>query len=399
MEVFVFDLLPYRKHLDALETGKALPYPLGKAHFDAQEAVKTYAEHLDAWEEMDRLGYDGVGFNEHHTSPYGLMNSPNLMAAAAAQRTKRLKLLIYGNLLPLHEPLRLAEELAMLDCLSNGRLISGFARGIPREYQVHNVPLKDSRARYEEAYEIVTRAWSEEIFSYSGQFWSYEDVAIWPRPVQKPGPEIWIPIVGSKESIEFAGKKNAVITPGLARGGLQEDIIRYFAKCLASNGHKITPNHLSIALSAYVADSKAEAVREFGPYHLYFNRTLFSHGNFTETAKQRDAGYVSQASNAYVRPENMKAAAGLGEDYRNMTMADFERQAEHMPLGTAKEVTERIISAAEAAGANQVQISLNRGALPHEMFMEQIRRFAREVLPALQAHEVKRVPLGEDIAA
>ena len=87
------------------------------------------------------LGYDGVGFNEHHCSPYGLMNSPNLMAAAAAQRTKKLKLLIYGNLLPLHEPLRLAEELAMLDCLSNGRLISGFARGIPREYQVHNVPL------------------------------------------------------------------------------------------------------------------------------------------------------------------------------------------------------------------------------------------------------------------
>ena len=122
-------------------------------------AVRTYAEHLDAWEEMDRLGYDGVGFNEHHCSPYGLMNSPNLMAAAAAQRTKNLKLLIYGNLLPLHEPLRLAEELAMLDCLSNGRLISGFARGIPREYQVHNVPLKDSRARFEEAYEIVTRAW------------------------------------------------------------------------------------------------------------------------------------------------------------------------------------------------------------------------------------------------
>ena len=96
--------------------------------------MRTYAEHLDAWEELDRLGFDGVGFNEHHTSPFGLMNSPNLLAASAAQRTKRLKLLIYGNLLPIHEPLRLAEELAMLDCLSNGRLISGFARGIPREH-------------------------------------------------------------------------------------------------------------------------------------------------------------------------------------------------------------------------------------------------------------------------
>src|SRR3974377_58015 len=107
------------------------------------------------------------------------MNSPNLLAASSAQRTKNLKLLIYGNLLPLHEPLRLAEELAMLDCLSNGRLISGFARGIPREYPVHNVPLAQSRARFEEAYEIIMRAWTEEVFSYTGQFWSYKDVATW----------------------------------------------------------------------------------------------------------------------------------------------------------------------------------------------------------------------------
>jgi alkanesulfonate monooxygenase SsuD/methylene tetrahydromethanopterin reductase-like flavin-dependent oxidoreductase (luciferase family) len=198
MQVFVFDLLPYGGYLDDLEHGKALPYPLGKDYFDSTVAVKTYAEHLEAWEALDRLGYDGVGFNEHHTSPYGLMNSPNLMAAAASQRTKNLKLLIYGNLIPLHSPLRLAEELAMIDCMSNGRLISGIARGIPREYQVHNVPLSESRARFEEAYDIITRAWSEDVFSYDGKFWSYKDVAMWPRPVQKPRPPIWTPITGSK---------------------------------------------------------------------------------------------------------------------------------------------------------------------------------------------------------
>ena len=89
MQVFVFDLLPYGAYLDDLEHGKALPYPLGKDYFDPKIAVRTYAEHLDAWEELDRLGYDGVGFNEHHTSPYGLMNSPNLMAAAAAPPSPR----------------------------------------------------------------------------------------------------------------------------------------------------------------------------------------------------------------------------------------------------------------------------------------------------------------------
>ena len=322
MKVFVFDLLAYGEQLDHLKIGSELPYPLAKQHFKPKVAARTYAEHLDAWEELDRLGYDGVGFNEHHCSPYGLMNSPNLLAAAAAQRTKNLKLLIYGNLLPLHEPLRLAEELAMLDCMSNGRLISGFARGIPREYQVHNVPLADSRARFEEAFDIITRAWSEEVFSYKGRYWSYEDAALWPRPLQQPRPPIWMPIVGSKESIEFAAAHDLPITPGLGRSrGLRDDIIRHYARCLERAGHHITPDHLSLGISAYVASSKAEAVREMGPHHLYFNRTLFSHGNFTETSRQRETGYSSAASTDYVRPENLRAAQFAREDFRNLTMA------------------------------------------------------------------------------
>jgi alkanesulfonate monooxygenase SsuD/methylene tetrahydromethanopterin reductase-like flavin-dependent oxidoreductase (luciferase family) len=401
MKVFVFDLLAYDANLDHLKNGGAeLPYPLAKAHFDADTAMRTYEEHLDAWELLDRLGYDGVGFNEHHCSPYGLMNSPNLMAASAAQRTKHLKLLIYGNLLPLHEPLRLAEELAMLDCLSKGRLISGFARGIPREYQVHNVSLAESRARFEEAYDIITRAWTEEVFSYEGKFWSYQDVAMWPRPVQRPYPPIWVPVVGSKESIAFAGRHNLPITPGLGRArGLRDDIIRFYAQCLAQAGHHITPDHLSLGITAYVADSKAQALKEYGPHILYFNRTLFSHGNFTETAMQRQTGYSSPSSTDYVRPENLHAAANLRSEFRNLTMAQLKEQARHMPMGSADEVIQRIIDAADSAGANQVQLAMNRGALPHALFMAQIERFAREVLPALQAHEVKTVPAAEEVLA
>lgn len=398
MQVIVFDLLPYGEHLDHLKVGAELPHPLHKKHFKSEVAVKTYAEHLDAWEELDKLGYDGVGFNEHHTSPYGLMNSPNLMAAAAAQRTKNIKFLIYGNLLPLHQPLRLAEELAMIDCLSEGRLISGVARGIPREYVVHNVPMSESRARFEEAYEIILKAWTEEEFSYEGKFWSYKNVSIWPRPVQQPHPPIWVPITGSKESIEWAGKHNIPITPGGGSLGLREDIIIYYAKCLALSGHKITPEHLNFPMNVYIADSKAQAVKEAGPYHLYFNRTLFSHGNVTETNLQRKDGYVTEAASDYVRPENRQTAQRNRADFRNMTMDDVERMAENAPWGTAEEVTERIIQTAEHAGANIVQISLNRGAMPHDMFMEQIRRFADKVLPAVQAHQIKSVPLVDAAA-
>jgi alkanesulfonate monooxygenase SsuD/methylene tetrahydromethanopterin reductase-like flavin-dependent oxidoreductase (luciferase family) len=396
VKVFVFDLLPYGENLEHLKNGQTeLPWPLPKRHFKPDIAVRTYAEHLEAWEELERLGYDGVGFNEHHTSPYGLMNSPNLLAASAAQRTKRLKLLIYGNLLPIHEPLRLAEELAMLDCLSNGRIISGFARGIPREHNVFNIPQSESRQRFEEAWEIIKGAWTQEVFSYSGKFWQYQDVSIWPRPVQQPHPPVWVPVTASKETIEWAARNNIPITPGQSsHRGVREDVIAYYARRLREAGHQITPGHLVIQADVYVADSKEQAIDEAGPYALYFNRTLFSHGNITERNLQEQVGYVSSASHDYLRPEHVPLVSGNRERYRGMTMDGIRQLAKDLPWGPPDEVVERILSAADHAGANQVTVMLNRGAMPHDMFMQQIQRFARDVLPRLQAHTVTSVPIA-----
>jgi alkanesulfonate monooxygenase SsuD/methylene tetrahydromethanopterin reductase-like flavin-dependent oxidoreductase (luciferase family) len=392
MRVVVFDLVSYGEHLGHLVRDGELPWPLPKRHFAPDVAVRTYAEHLDAWQELDRLGFDGVGFNEHHTSPYGLMNSPNLLAASAAQRTRRLKLHIYANLLPLHDPLRLAEELAMLDCLSGGRIVAGFARGIPREHNVFGVPMSESRPRFEEAYEIIRLLWTEEVTSYRGKFWSYQDVALWPRPVQQPHPPVWVPVTSSRETIEWAGRNNVAITPGLGHPGLRDDVLRLYARCLRENGHRLTPQHIHLNVSAYVADDKAAAVREAGPYLLYFNRTLFSHGNETEINAQRRTGYVSERSLDYVRPENLAAARRAKSDFRNQTMADIEREAEKWAWGSPAEVRRRIIEAARASGAGLVLVNLNRGAMPHEMFLEQIRRFASEVLPALREYEVALPP-------
>ena len=145
MKVFLFDLLPYGKQRwDAVENGR-LPWPF-VPYYEPEVQIRTYAEHLDAWASMEDYGFDGVSINEHHGTPYGMMNSPNLMAAALSQKTKHMKILILGNLLPVHNPLRLAEEIAMLDNLTNGRLICGVARGIPREYKYFNIPLAESRA-------------------------------------------------------------------------------------------------------------------------------------------------------------------------------------------------------------------------------------------------------------
>jgi len=117
MKVYLFDLVPYGHHFTEF---KDLPYPLPGKYFDPKIAQRNYAEHIEAWKEMDRLGFDGVGFNEHHTTPHGMMNSPNVMVGVASQHTKNLKFVIMGHLLPMHNPLRIAEE--ALASLPDGQL-------------------------------------------------------------------------------------------------------------------------------------------------------------------------------------------------------------------------------------------------------------------------------------
>jgi alkanesulfonate monooxygenase SsuD/methylene tetrahydromethanopterin reductase-like flavin-dependent oxidoreductase (luciferase family) len=397
MKVYVFDLLAYGKHFDQYKAERHIPYPLPRAHFDREIAARTYAEHLAAWQEMDRLGYDGVGLNEHHTTPHGTMNSPNMMAAVAAQHTKSLKFFILGNLLPLHNPLRIAEELAMADCLSRGRIISGFARGVPREYNVYQVPMAQSRARFEEAFEIIRKAWTEETFSYEGKFWSYKDIAIWPRPYQLPHPPIWIPFTGSKETIEWAGRHNLNAVLPAVTPGLTEDIVGYYAKALSGKGHRITPEHLCLFTDAWAAETKERAIEEYGPYFLYFNQTLWHHGSSLDKDAPKSAGYVANASYDYVRPENRAFAELDRAKIRNTTMADIEARVTSGKLawGPPKEVADMLIAAAEHAGANSLLIQFNLGAMPHELFLEQVRRFGRDVLPRLQAHQVERVPAAD----
>ncbi|HVV94079.1 MAG TPA: LLM class flavin-dependent oxidoreductase [Hyphomicrobiales bacterium] len=396
MQVFVFDLLQYGKNLDHLRENGHLPFPMLKKYFEPEVAVRTYAEHLDAWVELERQGFDGVAFNEHHVTPYGMMNSPNLLAASAAQRTSKLKLLMYANLLPLHDPLRLAEEIAMLDCLSNGRIICGVARGAPREYKVFGIPMAESRARFDECYDIMRGAWTEETFTYEGRFHSYDHVAIWPRPVQQPHPPVWVPITGSKDSIEWAAANDIPITPARP-GAAREDVIRYYAECLAKRGRRMTPDMLSVGIDCYIADSREQAIAEYAPYAIYFHALFSLDHEFYAAAEAK--GYYAKDSTAHFREGVREVARDDSLRARDLTIDDVRKQAENGAFGSPDEVARRIVEIADQTGAGTVLLSMNRGAMPHEMFMRQIQRFGAEVLPRLQAHRVTRVPLAETAAA
>lgn len=397
MRVFVFDWTAYAENVDKFRIDGELPR-LGSGHFEPSVAINTYKNHVEAWVEMERQGFDGIAINEHHGTPFGLGNSPNLMAAALSQLTERIKVLVYANLLPIHEPLRLAEEIAMLDCMTGGRLICGVGRGAPREYKIFNVDMSESRGRFEEAFEVMRRAWTQDSFSFDGEFYKFDDVSIWPRTVQQPHPPIWIPLTGSKESIEWAAAHDASITPGVFPGPMREDTIRYFAECQAKHGRKVDPNKISIMVDCYVADSKEQAIDEYGGHLMYLFNTLLRYGQVWQK-DVRKTKYYSSTAFEHLR-EGAKGT--LAEDdtvFNEWTMDTVRGAAQHMPLGTADEIVERICAECDDAGANNVLLVCNRGDMPHDKYMNQVRRIGQEVLPRLQAHNVTVVPHAVQPAA
>lgn len=394
MQVFVFDWTAYSENVDKFRVDGELPR-LVKEHFEPKAAVYTYKNHVEAWVELEKQGFDGVAINEHHCTPFGLGNSPNLMAAALSQLTSRIKILIYANLLPIHEPLRLAEEMAMLDCMTDGRLIAGVARGAPREYKIFNVPMSESRSRFNEAYEVMHRAWTQDSFSFEGEHYKFDDVSIWPRPVQQPHPPIWVPLTGSKETIEWAAEHDATITPGVFAGSMREDTIRYFARCQAKHGRKVDPNKISIMVDCYVADSKEQAIEEYGPNLMYLFNTLLGYGQVWQTEVQKGKYYSSTAFE-HLREGTKGTLAEDDTVFNAWTMDTVRMAAQNMPIGTADEIVERIIAECSEAGANNVLLVCNRGDMSQERYLNQIRRIGAEVLPRLQAHQVTVVPFAED---
>jgi alkanesulfonate monooxygenase SsuD/methylene tetrahydromethanopterin reductase-like flavin-dependent oxidoreductase (luciferase family) len=176
MKVFMFHLMPYA-YLDMSfsDTYRSAWVVLPNTYFDPKKGHELYNRYLDELELAAELGFDGISVNEHHQNAYGLMPSPVVMAAALSRRTKNVKIAILGNAFCLREhPLTLAEEHAMLDCITGGRLISGMVRGIGAEYYTMGSNPAFSHARFQEAHDLVIQSWTRPgPFAFEGKFLSF----------------------------------------------------------------------------------------------------------------------------------------------------------------------------------------------------------------------------------
>jgi len=181
-----------------------------------------------------------------------------------------------------------------------------------------------------------------------------------------------------------------------AAGTAREDTIRLYAKGLAGRGKAVTPDMLNIMVDCYVADTKARAAAEAGKAMMYFANTLVAYDHPSQDF-QKTTGYYGDKAQSHLRGGVKGTLADTSLFHARLTEEQVRAQAEHMAWGPADECVERIIAEADQAGAGTLLLMCNRGGLPHEMFIEQIRRIGAEVLPRLKAHQVTRVPFAEGV--
>jgi alkanesulfonate monooxygenase SsuD/methylene tetrahydromethanopterin reductase-like flavin-dependent oxidoreductase (luciferase family) len=279
--------------------------------FDPVKGHDMYNTYLDQLEFADSVGYDGIGCNEHHQNGYGLMPSPNLIAATLARRTSRSALCVIGNSIAgYNPPNRVAEEFAMLDCISGGRLIAGFPVGTPMDtnFCMGQIPAL-TRDKYAEAHDLIMQAWTRESpFAFDGKYNQLRYVNTWPLPVQKPHPPIYIPGGGSIETWDFCLDHDYNYSYlsffGYKAG---KALLDGFWERRAERGDADeNPYRASFAQIVCVADTDAEAEKLYAEHILYFfNNCLHIHPGFADPPGYRTINTIKANKLSQLRQETM----------------------------------------------------------------------------------------------
>ncbi len=349
--------------------------------FDPEKGHRLYHQYLDQLEFADSLGFDGICVNEHHQNAYGLMPSPNLMGAALARRTSNAALVVMGNSIALYNPpIRVAEEFAMLDVMSGGRLIAGFPVGTSMDTNFcYGEPPATLREKYDEAHRLIIQAWSRpEPFSFNGKYTQLRYVNIWPRPLQKPHPPIWIPGGGSMETWDFCLDHDYNYSNlsyyGYKRA--QQVMDGFWGRAMARD-KALNPYRAGYAQIVMVADNDQEAERLYASHvDYFFNRCLHVYPGFADAP-----GYRTQATlRAGFTPQVGDGASAVREQ---LTWKDFVEQG-FVVAGSAATVRDTMREALTKMRVGNVLLLCQMGNMPDALARENTQRFAQNVMPHLR---------------
>ena len=326
---------------------------------------------LEQMEWTEELGFDQIWLTEHHFIDYGLSVDPPALATAAASRTRRVRIGLAAAILPFHHPLRLAEQIALVDIIAKGRLDVGVGRGNrPAEFAGYDVPQQENRERFDETIDIMIKAWTEERFSYEGRFYSIKDVRVIPKPLQRPHPTIY-QVCGSDSGIESTASRGWPMLNSILTGPVDQLVKRRDTYLEALRRHKKSEDEIAalmklwgVSRQIYVADTDEQALAEAKDAEMWYQDSL---RRFQVPDRIEDTHPSLQAG--------FRAAA---ERFKKVTWEGLV--AETVAFGSPETVA-RHIEHMRSLGIGQVLCWMNFGGLPQKKIRRSMELFAREVMP------------------
>ena len=381
VEVFWFSEQPYShitdQDLEKYDSGR-LGFP--NSYFDPEKAHVLYNEYHEQYAFADEMGFDGIMSNEHHASYWCMKPAVNLDAAVIAKVTKKVKIAILGNVIAVNDPIRMAEEIAMLDCYSNGRIISGFVRGTAVESLVGGIIPAENRSRFEEAHDLIIKCWTEPgPFRFEGKHYQYRVINPWVKPVQQPHPPIWFPGLSSVESVVWAASHQH---PYMNLGSLLDHtqfLKSVYIDTAKETGFQPGPEHFGYLLRVLCADTDEKA-QEIGRGFLWTE----NHRNRGPVEHNDPPGYQSRQAVQIQR--SLPGAGGFG---KRMSYEELQ-EVNNVIVGSPETVIRKLRNIIEQLNPGYMHIYGNEGGITHAESMRSIELLGQEVIPAL--HEIQLQP-------
>lgn len=327
---------------------------------------QAFADFFEEVALAEEIGFDTIWLAEHHFSIYGMLGDTLTLAAAVAQRTSKINIGTSVVLLPLQHPVRVAEQAALVDVLSGGRLKLGLGRGYqPLEFGGFGVNPSETRDRFNEALDMLIKIFTEEHYSHQGQFWSCEDVTLFPKSVQQPHPRLYMAAV-TPPSFKIAADYGLPIlrAPRFTRMDLVEEQWLVYRRIMEESGHKPLEMEQPMLMQTYVDKTPGQAIKDMEEHAMWYHN-LFQTVLPGAPGRKMTPGY-----------ENYKS---VYEAHGKVTYADVSQWGS--AFGEPEAVAEKIVTYARHSGVNHWMAEMKFGGITHQQAMKSMETFATDVMP------------------
>jgi alkanesulfonate monooxygenase SsuD/methylene tetrahydromethanopterin reductase-like flavin-dependent oxidoreductase (luciferase family) len=342
--------------------------------YDPKKGAELYKRYLAELVLAEKVGFDAVVVNEHHNTAYSMMAAPNLIAAAIIPQIKHAKICVWGTPPNLEYPNRLAEEYAMLDVMSEGRLEVAFPLGTGMEYWANPINPSTARARYRESIDIILQAWTQDgPTTYYGDFYTYRYLNPWPRPYQKPRPPCYIVGTGSPETVELAARLGFGYSAVFVSKQRALELNQQLRRSSAEYGHPVRPEQLPLQVITYVAETKDKAEEEAIPHLRFF----FEDALRTTPTFLAPPGYLSVAE--------LKKRAALADKLHGGFSFDNVNESFFVAVGTADQVVAQLEEWGGQMGTSHYNLLAAIGDMPHWKVVKNLSLIGQDVIPRVRA--------------